>query len=309
MAVYASKSSKYASTATAGKTGAANAAKAATVEKITVAAAKPSPAPVIGTAKNPALFPTAPGGAMEGKILVGNSGTIPEGGAAAAAANTFVDKYTNLSQPGETALQEAARLQAQGTMTIFNKVSDAIGAPRMVVSDVTGKNTETAKAAIITPTIIKNQISPVLGSAIESGSAPALIGGLGFAANSPFDVGNLFNLPKLPALPQVDPRTIPVVVTDIPAYLADQTKIADATEKSSSWFDGIDLTPGFNLGISDGSLATELKKTVNEIIAIPTQAVAAITQTTAAAKKTTAAISTGTLVLAGVVAYLLLKKK
>ena len=302
--------------------------------KPTVTAAKPAAAPVIASPKNPAVFPTAVGGAMEGKVLAapGNAQNKvvldawkASGGTTT---NTYVDKYTNLAAKGETALQEAARTQAAGTIAIFDKVAAAAGKPAMVVTNITGKNTETAKAALVKAPEVKP--APVITKSVSSGqnvtaaqivatpltsvasilaaptAAPTIsqakFGISDFFSTDPFKIVNPAILQTPEQKKQLE--AIPSIVKDIQGYINDQAKIAamPKQEKVGGWLPNIDLTPGFNLGISDGSLITGLQKSVKDLLALPGQ-------TIAAEKKTAQAVSASTLLIGAAVAYMLLKKK
>lgn len=286
-----------------------SAAKTVTIQPKTTVAASPTSSNQLATAKNPAVFPTAQGGALEGKTVAApgnamNKITLDAWRASGGTTtNTYVDKYTNMDNRGETALQEAARTQAGGTIAIFDKVAAAAGKPAMQISGISGKNTETAQQKYVPPAPKKQ--APILNAAVSNGvstkpaqvvatpiSSPATV--MASANVSPFSIlGNFFSgdpfHPVNPAILQTPEQKaqlqgIPPIVINIPQYLADQKRINDIKEWTAirvkqdartSQFQQpatvkkttIDLTPGFNLGISDGSL---IKKIIDVIPPSPT---------------------------------------
>jgi hypothetical protein len=285
---------------------------------------EPMTIPTAVIPKDPTIYPTAPGGAMEGKVIAaaGNAQNQVVLDAYAASGgtttSTYRDEYTNEANPGETALQEAARLQAAGSISIFNKVAAAAENAIMTVTNITGANTETAKQALI-------KYSPISSGAGEIGAiinaqvvqeplitlAP-LVGTsmmpdiFGLTSSSPWNP-----LPDL--LKPVDgvaAGSLPAIVQNIPQYLSDQAKIANmhVSNVDNGWFDnlklpdlsGIDLTPGFNLGISEA--LNNAGQTLNEIAQIPQQ----IQQGTQTANKT---LSLWALLLGAGLIFLTLKKK
>jgi len=97
-------------------------------------AIKPLPQPtkvVAQTQKNPTLFPTAAGGALAGKVASAPGNAMNKvvldawRASGGTTTNKYVDKYSNPTNPGESALQEAKRLQEQGAAKIFDRVQQA----------------------------------------------------------------------------------------------------------------------------------------------------------------------------------------
>jgi len=292
----------------------------------------------ISTPKDPKSFPTAEGGALDGQIIAAAGNAMNQitldayRASGGTTTSTYTDKYTLASNKGETALQEAARTQAAGTIAIFNKVAAAAGKPQMVVSNITGKNTETAKATLVKP-------APVLSSAVVSGQAktaaqvvpskitpqasilaapatasnptvsnPLQLGISDFFSKDPFQIVNPAILQTPEQKKQLE--ALPSIVKDITGYLEDQKKIAAMPKQPATgggWLDNLKL-PSLslptltlpNLGVGD--TISSLEKSVKDLLALPGQ--------TIAAEKTTAqAVSTGTLLVAAAIGYMLLKKK
>ena len=322
---------------------------ATVIQKPIVKAATPPASAVIATAKNPALFPTAVGGAMQGKVISapGNASNQivlaawrASGGTTT---NTYVDKFTNMDARGETALQEAARLQAAGTIKIFDKTAAAAGKPTMQVTNITGSNTTTAKklipappkpAPVINPVVSSGKIqtagnivqtplssvSSILATNLSNKSTALsdksfLSGITNFFSSDPFKVVN----PAILQTPEQRAQlsTLPAIVANPQKYIADQAKIKAMPTIIKPKPSPLDLTPGFNLGISDGSLLKKLTGTISDTVQTVETSVSDLLslpgETIKAEKKAAATAQTGisalSLLALGAVAYLALKRK
>lgn len=290
--------------------------------KPAVTAAKPAAAPVVATTKNPAVFPTAVGGAMQGKVLAapGNAQNKvvldawkASGGTTT---STYVDKYTNLAARGETALQEAARTQAAGTIAIFDKVAAAAGKPSMTVTNITGKNTETAKQALVKQ---PPKPAPVLNKAVVSGqnktaTATATAQTLLTPAANVANIGNFFSSNPFqlinPAIIQTPEQkkqleSMPAIVKDPAAYIQDQINIQAAKDKAE--WEAIrakqDARTAQFQEQPDTSWLSKIK--------IPSfsDLFGGLGGSTTPKKETTSAISTPILLMGAALAYLALRKK